>query len=316
MGNLPISAVHIIPAIIQDAGGPSYSVVRLCESLMVQGDDITLAALDWSPLNSPPQFLNLFPLGLGPKRLGRSPEMYKWLQDQAKSERQKVFHSHSLWMMPNVYPGLIKRGNNSSLVISPRGTLSDFALRMNAWQKSIFWHVLQSRALRNADCFHATADSEFQDIRSNGFDQPVCVLPNGIDVPTLIKQSTGGRKRLLFLGRIHKIKGIENLLRAWEAVFRRYPDWDLHIVGPDSDGYLAELQTLAAQLNVGRVTFRGPLYGAEKLAAYREATLTVLPTFSENFGMTVAESLAAGTPTIVTKGAPWEGLNEIGRAHV
>ncbi|WP_083902987.1 glycosyltransferase [Azoarcus sp. KH32C] len=305
-----VSTVHTIPSVIQDAGGPSYSVVRLCESLTAQGHDVTLAALDWHPTKCNRPFLKLFPLGQGPKRLGRSPEMYKWLQGQARTDGRKVFHNHSLWMMPNVYSGLIRRGNKSPLIVSPRGTLSDVALRINKWQKRLFWHTYQNRAIRQANCFHATAHNEYQDIRNSGFEQPVCVLPNGIDVPDLIKRSTGERKRLLFLGRIHKIKGLENLLRAWEAVFRRYPDWDLQIIGPDADGYLAELQSLAARLNVGRVTFHGPLYGSQKLAAYRDATLTVLPTFSENFGMTVAESLAAGTPVIVTKGAPWEGLRE------
>lgn len=92
----------------------------------------------------------------------------------------------------------------------------------------------------------------------------------------------------------------------------RFPDWELRIVGPDNGGYLAEMQALAARLRLERVMFAGTLYGEEKLRAYREASLFVLPTHSENFGMTVAEALAAGTPAIVTKGAPWGGLEQQG----
>ena len=70
------------------------------------------------------------------------------------------------------------------------------------------------------------------------------------------------------------------------------------------------MQKLARDLRLKRVEFSGPLFGEQKWDAYRQAELFVLPTYSENFGMSVAESLAAGTPTIVSKGAPWEGLEK------
>ena len=102
------------------------------------------------------------------------------------------------------------------------------------------------------------------------------------------------------------------LLRAWQAVAPRFPEWELRVVGPDDGGYLAQMQALAAQLRLERIEFPGPVYGEDKLRAYRQASLFVLPTYSENFGMTVAEALAAGTPAVVTQGAPWAGLVEQG----
>jgi len=174
--------------------------------------------------------------------------------------------------------------------------------------KHLFWHAWQASALRQAQCFHATAQSEYVDIRERGFRQPVCVLPNGIDLPPLGEAPGGDRRRLLFLGRIHPVKGIDVLLRAWQAVQARFTDWDLHIVGPDHNGYLAKMKALATDLQLKRVFFRGPLYGAQKWRAYGEASLFVLPTHSENFGMAVGEALAAGVPAIVTRGAPWAGL--------
>src|SRR5439155_5967110 len=89
-------------------------------------------------------------------------------------------------------------------------------------------------------------------------------------------------------------------------------EWELHVVGPEEGGYRARMQGLAAELRLQRVEFPGPLYGEDKLRAYRRASVFVLPTYSENFGMTVAEALAAGTPAIVTRGAPWAGLKEHG----
>lgn len=304
--------IHVVPAVTEEASGPSYSVVRLCESLLEAGVDSRLVALNWAPKAVSAPYLTTFPLGFGPRRIGRSPTMQRWLDDEAASGGVNLIHNHSLWMMPNVYPGSVCRRRGCGLVVSPRGTLSKWALGVNALQKKIFWRILQERALRDASCFHATSVAEYENIRGLGFKQPVCILPNGIDVPRLRMGPQNSRLQLLFLGRIHPVKGVDVLLRGWSAVEARFPDWDLHIVGPDDRGYLPKMQALAIELGLKRVVFRGPLYGAEKLHAYQAAALFVLPTHSENFGVTVAEALAAGTPAIVTVGAPWNGLEREG----
>jgi glycosyltransferase involved in cell wall biosynthesis len=300
--------IHVIPAISEEASGPSYSVPRLCESLIAAGADVQLAALDRPSTRVPLPFLKTFPSGVGPSRLGVSPKMHRWLDDQAASGRIDIMHNHSLWMMPNVYPGQACQRGRCRLVVSPRGTLSHWALGRNAVQKKIFWRWVQEPALRVAACFHATAESEYEDIRRLGFRQPLCILPNGIDLPPLEKKTHDGRRQLLFLGRIHHQKGVDVLLRAWHAVVRRFPEWELHIVGPEEGDYRARMQALAARLRLERIEFPGPVYGEDKLRAYRQASLFVLPTYSENFGMAVAEALAAGTPAVVTQGAPWAGL--------
>lgn len=304
--------IQVVPAISEEAAGPSYSVPRLCESLIGAGVDVQLATLDWAPTGVNIPYLKSFPVAGWPRRLGRSPKMNHWLKQQADSGQLDIIHNHSLWMMPNVYPGWVVRHSRSQLVVSPRGTLSAYAMNLNKLQKKIFWRVLQGSALRASSCFHATAESEYEDIRRLGFKQPICILPNGIDVPPLEETPNSGRRQLLFLGRIHPKKGIDILLHAWQVVERQFSDWDLHIIGPDNGGYLAEMQALAKQLQLKRVLFVGPLFGEDKLRIYRSASLFVLPTHSENFGMTVAEALAAGTPAIVTKGAPWDGLEKQG----
>ena len=305
--------IHVVPDINKEAAGPSYSVPKLCESLICAGVDVQLAVLDSPGTPVHLQYLKRFPFGFGPRRLGISPKMNDWLKHEVRSGSVDIVHNHSLWMMPNVYPGDAVRNTNCRLILSPRGTLSEYAFGRNAFQKKIFWHALQARVLNEAACFHATAMSEYKDIRRHGFKQPVCILPNGIEVPPLEKVTNcGGRRQLLFLGRIHPKKGIDNLIHAWKSLENKFPDWDLHIVGPDNDGYLAKMQALASELGVKRVVFVGPLFGEEKLNAYRRAELFVLPTHSENFGMSVAEALAAEVPAIVTKGAPWSGLEDKG----
>jgi glycosyltransferase involved in cell wall biosynthesis len=235
--------------------------------------------------------------------------MRRWLDEEAASGRVNVIHNHSLWMMPNVYPGRVcRRHPECRLVVSPRGTLSQWALRKNAALKKMFWLLLQGPAVSEASCFHATARSEYEDIRRCGINQPVCILPNGIDVLPLHQLDHNGRLRLLFLSRIHPKKGLDVLMHAWHAVEARFPDWDLDIVGPGEPVYMKNMRNLATALRLKRVSFRGPIYGDDKLEMYRAASIFVLPTHSENFGVAVAEALAAGTPAIVTVGAPWSGL--------
>lgn len=259
-----------------------------------------------------PAFLKSFPLGVGPRRMGRSPQMRKWLYSQAQSANVDIFHNHSLWMMPNVYPGQVARRFQIPFVVSPRGCFTEYALSIGSPVKRVFWPLVQRSALEMTSLFHATAESEVADIRRMGYQQPVAVIPNGIDLPIPMPRTEFGYRRLLFLGRIHPNKGLDMLLQSWKAVEDRFTDWQLSIVGPDDGGYLNQVMKLSADLALKRVEFKGPKFGVQKWQAYSNADIFVLPSYSENFGMSVVESLASGVPAIVSKGAPWSGLESVG----
>lgn len=305
------TCIHSVPEIDEEASGPSYSVLRLCSALRASGIPSTVIALS-NGLPADALGAALFPRGHGPKRLGSSPAMLAWLRSAASEGRLTLLHNHSLWMMPNVYPGWVCSREGVPLVVSPRGTLSGWAMSHGSIVKKLFWPFVQRPALAATRCFHATALSEYEDIRRVGFTQPVAVIPNGIDIPDIVSVRQGPIRTLLFLGRIHPKKGLPVLLRSWQAISKRFSDWRLRIVGPDNNGHLAEIQSLAAALQLQRISFEGPLYGSHKTAAYRDSDLFVLPTHSENFGVSVAEAMAAGTPVIVTRGAPWQGIEAHG----
>jgi len=175
--------IHVVPAITEEASGPSYSVVRLCQSLIEAGEDLTLAAMDWSRLSSMPAFMKIFPLGVGPRRLGRSPEMSRWLMGETTAGTVNVVHSHGMWQMNAAYPGWAVKERKTKLVVSPRGAFSTWAMNHGSRFKRIFWPLIQRPALVPASCFHGTSESEHEDIRRLGFKQPVAIIPNGIDVP-------------------------------------------------------------------------------------------------------------------------------------
>jgi glycosyltransferase involved in cell wall biosynthesis len=115
------------------------------------------------------------------------------------------------------------------------------------------------------------------------------------------------RRTALFLSRIHPIKGLLELVDAWGQV--RPAGWRMVIAGPDEGGRRAVVEArVLAQGLASDFAFVGAVDGAEKTALYQSADLFILPSFSENFGVVIAEALACGVPVITTKGTPWAGL--------
>jgi len=300
--------LQLVTSVAEEAAGPSYSVPSLARALARQGDEVELWSLLGEALPASDGFSHrVFPRAARLPRLWRSPALHAQLRGAARGV--DVLHSHGLWAMPNVYPGWVARQSATPLVISPRGTLSAWALNHSRWRKKAFWALLQGRVVAAAACLHATAESEYADLRALGLRQPVCVIPNGVDIgEPPAPAADDAPPTILYVGRLHVKKGIDLLLRAWAIVAPSLPAWRLRIVGPDDGGYEAPLRRLAASLGAPRVTFEGAVYGAAKQALYRQASVHVLASHSENFGMTVAEALANGTPVITTRGTPWSGL--------
>lgn len=302
-----MKVLHVVPEISKEASGPSYSVPRLTVSQKELGANVELHTLVATEELSRQLNVRAYGQWPFPERFGVSPSMLRGLSEAARTA--DVLHNHSLWMMPNIYPARAIKGSQCRYVVSPRGTLSTWALGRRRLVKRLLWGLLQGKAVQVAHCLHATASSELDDIRRFGLKAPVIVLPNGIDLPPEIEPRIEvRRKRLLFLGRIHPVKGLADLLKAWREVQESADEWELFISGPDNDGWRGRMEELSAALGNERVCFTGPCYGVDKWRAYRDADLYILPSHSENFGLTVAEALASKTPVIVTKGAPWSDV--------
>ena len=226
-----------------------------------------------------------------------------------------IIQNNSLWMMPNVYPSWVVRrlrrknmNTGLKLVTAPRGTLASWSLAKGKWKKRVFGALFQYSALRYTDMWHATCEKEYEEIREAGYRQPVAIVPIGMDVPEFLVSGSGAGKRMkkvAFFGRLHKVKRVDRLLWAWKRVAR--DGWELVIAGPDC-GMLEELKGIVAELRLPRVSFEGEINGHAKYEFLANADIYVLPSDTENFGVTVAESLACGTPVIASRGTPWQGL--------
>lgn len=299
--------LQVVPYVGNEASGPTYSVVRLAQSLSNLGEDVLLMTVKDGQLPNQERFQHrVYTKAKVPGALWRSPALLNNLRKEAL--QSDLIHSHGMWVMPSVYPGWVANKIDIPLIVSPRGSLSNWAMGNGSPMKRLFWPLVQRPAWKATTCFHATAESEYQDIRRMGFRQPVAIIPNGVDIPKCPPKKPGRIRTLLFLGRIYRVKGLDMLLPAWGLIQNRYPDWQLKVIGPDNDGYLPQMQQLAAELGLKRIYFTDAIFGQAKWQVYRDADLYVLPTYSENFGVTVAEALASGIPAIVTQGAPWAGL--------
>ena len=300
---------HITGRVDKKASGLCYAVPRICEALAKQERlAVTLHTTHSVPAESTGYKTISYSNWPVLDNVGIAPSMYGPLSEAAQAGQ--VIHNHSLWTMPNMFPGHLARRYDFPMIFSPHGTLAPWAMNHSRWKKRIFWRLGQELALTKASCFHASSEGEYEAIRSLGYRQPVALIPFGVDIPELeVFDATESPKALLFFARLHPAKGIELLISVWSRIQHDFPDWILRIAGPeDYPGYQDKIERLAESASCTRIEFLGPVFGTDKDRLLQGASLYVLPTHTENFGITVAEALAAETPAIVTKGAPWDGL--------
>jgi glycosyltransferase involved in cell wall biosynthesis len=308
--------LHTVASTQASHGGPSRSVPFLCEALAHQ--DVSVRLVTTVPEEG--REAAILPgeevstrtvVEAGRLRsVLRSPlAFYRTLRSAVREDSPDLMHDHGLWLPSNAAAALVAWQTGLPFVISTRGMLTDWALQHNRWKKRLAWVGYQNRVLGQADLFHVTSHEEVDVLRGLGFEQPAAVIPNGVPLPDATSSNgpTGEGRRALFLSRVHPKKGLPMLLDAWATV--RPAGWTLEIVGPSEDGHRAELEEQARRLGLEEVIqFSGPVADDEKWDVYRRADLFVLPTHSENFGIVVAEALAAGVPALTTTGAPWEDL--------
>lgn len=221
-----------------------------------------------------------------------------------------VVHLHGLWTYPAIAAHRFHRKARRPLVVSAHGMLMPLALRYNAGRKRVARWLFQDRVLKAASFFHSTSLDETTSYRALGLDTPTGLIPLGIDLkPRPEVSRDAATRKLVFLGRLHHVKGVDWLIEAWARLGDNFPDWELIIVGPTDPCYARTIERFKRAVGGLRVTFAGPKYDQEKLRILAGADLFVLPSRTENFGLTAAEALMMEVPVIATKGTPWSGLS-------
>ena len=293
------------------------SVRRLAQAVMATGkcdvrvvapqDPDTDADLDsWSPV--PVEVVPPEPL------LGYLYSRHVWAF--LDRYRPALCHRHGMWLYPSAAVHAWCRQTNTPYLVSPRNALSPLHLQRRRLSKAAIWTGIERAHLAGAACVHALTSQECDDIRAAGIRNPVCVIPNGIDIPGFPSDGQscslevagvdrGRHRTLVYVGRLHPYKGLETLVTAWSLAAARlggFEDrWRLVIAGPSEGGTKAGLTRLTARLGVANsVVFLDGVYGSDKWALLRQAWATILPSRSEGHPIAALESFAAGRQALLT----------------
>ena len=290
------------------SGGPSRSVPMLVKGLAELGVDITLMTIRSENMNIHALEGTTAKLKVLSPSFSRK-EIAKYLAE----ERFELIQIQSVWEMPYHKVILEARKQNIPYIVTPRGMLEPWSLSQKKWKKKLAWWLYQRNDVQKSACVFTTAKMEAEHVSNLGITTCKAVIPNGIETDAYpCKTSVEGvKKQVLFLSRVHVKKGIELLFEAWKRLHSDYVDWQLFVIGNGEAEYIHSLENRVESLGLKDcIKILSPVFGEAKIKVYQESALFCLPSFSENFGMVIAEAMSCGTPVITTTNCPWEILNE------
>ncbi|MFC1918895.1 glycosyltransferase [Chloroflexota bacterium] len=294
-------------------GGSAEVPYQLSRELARRGHELTIYTSDFRMSREYLDHLteariHAFKTRLNLAGLQITPAIVKKAKDDVR--HSDIIHLHNFRTFQNIIVHRYARRYSIPYVLQTHGSLTTFFQK--GWLKRIFDMVWGSQILQNAARVVAVTRTEAEQCRSMGInDDKISIIPHGIALPEYENLPPKGQFRkkynlydnqkvVLYLGRLHKTKGLDLLARAFARMLDNIKDVRLVITGPD-DGYLRTLARLVKELKIeDHVLFTGPLYERDKLGAYVDADVHVLPSKYEIFGITVLEALACGTPVIVT----------------
>lgn len=235
-----------------------------------------------------------------------------------------LIHISELWLHPTYAASHIAAAHGIPYILRPDGGLEPWRLRngvFKRWKKRTHLQLVGRRIMERAACLLAASDQEAEGFRQVGYHGTTTIIPHGVDPDTFrpgdsdagdpCEPDLKDRPVVLFMSRLSCEKGLDILIPLWADIVksRPYRDAVLVLAGPDFSGYRRVVERMIASYGIHRhVRLMGMVQGSTKQALLRRADVFVLPSYSENFGMVVAEALACGTPVITTTGTPWQRL--------
>ncbi|MES1261811.1 MAG: glycosyltransferase [Acidobacteriota bacterium] len=312
-----LKILHVIPSVSPLRGGPSATLRTLVNGLIAQGLSADVATTDDD----------------GPGRLIFHPNEYEdtdrcqyrcfaretrfytvsrplrtWLYRNAGE--YDAIHIHSLFNWPACVAAAAARRAGVPYIVRPLGTLNHWGLRRRRLLKSLSLRFIESRILRHAAWLHFSTEQERLESETVTAGLPFRVIPNPIaDVPaTAETDRAADPATILFLSRLDPVKGLDILLPAFAEARRAIPQLKLLLAGSGTPEFTADLRRQAGLLRIrDAVKWTGFLSDEQKERALRRATLFVLPSRSENFGLAAVEAMARGIPILISEGVGIRG---------
>lgn len=303
--------LHVLPSIAPQHGGPTRALVQACTALVGLGIDVTIAATGTVPTTRTPGGAEVVAFQRDTDFYSTSLPLRRWLRREAT--RFDVIHVHELFTFPSIAGARAADAAERPYVLTPHGVLMRWGrMHRRPALKRLSIALVERRVVDRAAVVHFTTERERTESLEVVAPQRDAVFPLGLDLSEFASPpprdaleerlpELRGRQYVLFLSRLHPVKGAETLLRSFARLDA--PPVALVIAGDGDPAYVRRLRDLAADLGIAeRVVFAGFLDERERLAALASALCLVQPSASESFGVSVVEALAAGIPVVATDG--------------
>lgn len=316
--------MFVVGGISSPASGIASTVGKLSSALVDEGTDVTVFVADTgrrgcSEFATSEEVRRVVEPGRWAFRLQYSRKLRHRIA--ASVSDFDVIHNHNLWVLPTHYSSTFAHQAGKPVIFSSHGYFMDSALRHSRWKKRLAGVLFQDKDLDRSACIHALTKGEIDGIRSH-IKRPIVVIPNGVDtrefdVPVRPRHELltsykipANKQIILFLGRLHPIKGIANLIPAWKSLCQQHRDWHLVFVGPDGGMLQTIQQETETEPLKSSVTIAGPMFGQDKCDLLIHADALVLPSVSEGLSLTILEALAARLPVVISAGCNFPEVAE------
>ena len=300
--------LSFISSLDLNGGGPSRSVPMLVKGLAELGVDVTLMTIRSKNMNIHALEGTTAKLKVLEPFFSR-----KEIAQYLKSEKFNLIQIQSMWDWPYHKVMVEARKLGIPYIVTPRGMLDPWSLAHKKWKKKLAWWLYQRHDVQKSVCVFTTAKMEAEHVTNLGITTCKAVIPNGIETDNYPCKTSVDivKKQVLYLSRVHMQKGVELLIEAWKRLYSDFSDWQLLVVGNGEAGYIQGLESRVERLGLrDSVRILPPVFGRDKIRLYQESALFCLPSYSESFGMVIAESMSCGTPVITTTNCPWNILND------
>ena len=313
-----MKVLQTIAGLSKKSGGPSTCTYDLLKSINNTVNTVDLLTVDIrdkddSLMGNGESWIKVVPNDcLSPYCISKN--IKKFLE----KTKYELYHTNGLWLYCNHLTCSFARKQMKPYVITVHGMLNPLALKRSLWKKWPLLYLFFNKDIRRAACIHATCLQEMQDVRNFGYKGPIAVIPNPADLPLYVDDIARNKEALLkktplkrfgFLGRLHPVKKVENLLYA-AAKLKSKDNFEILIIGKGDCKYEDFLKTEVDRLALTNVKFLGFVTGQEKFNLLSSLSVLFVPSDFENFGMIVTEALSVCTPVVASLGTPWEDLNK------
>ncbi len=315
--------LHVIPSVSPTLGGPSEVIFNLVKALRDHKIEAEIATTNHNgfelldvPLNQrveynqvPIWFFSRFSPPM--KEFIFSATIAPWLWQNIRN--YNILHLHYLFSYAPTSAGAIARYHKVPYIVRTLGQLSPWALTQSHLKKQIYTFLIERHNLNRAAAIHCTSMSEAEDVRNFGIKTPTITIPLGVNQPVKcpdakqrLHQAYGISSEtpvVLFLSRLHYKKRPDLLIQSLGQLAAQNYNFHLILAGSGEADYVEELKNLMMSLGLtSRISFAGFVKGIDKQLLLQGSDIFVLPSFSENFGIAVAEAMVVGLPVIVTPG--------------